>query len=630
MDLQSAALTLGLAMAAGVTAQVLARHLAVPGIVVLLAAGVLLGPDAMGLIRPALLGDALHALVGFAVAVILFAGAMNLDLRRLGQERVAIRRLVTYGAVVAAIAAALVARLLLGWEWRLAALFGTLMIVTGPTVVTPLVRRLRLREPVGTILEAEGVLIDPIGAIIAVVALEVLYAGANPFVRTFDTAAAGLTVGAVVGFVAGGSIVLLLRPRGLVPVGFENILTLSLVMLTFQLSEAIRPESGLSAVVAAGLIVGNVRTRVSRELLEFKEQLTVFMIGVLFVLLAADVRMQDVQALGWPGVATVGLLILLVRPLQVWLCTAGAGLTSQERAFLAFMAPRGIVAAAVASLFAQYLTDREIPGGEPLRALVFLVIAGTVTFYGLTSGLLAGALGLRRPTRSGYAFLGANSLAIELARALELHPKNVIIADSNSDRVAEARAKGFTVIQGQGLDAEVIRALEPETRAGCIALTPNEEVNLLFVRSVREETRTPALYLAVRRDSGGIPADAVRSAHAGVLFGRPCDLEEWIKGLDDGTVKVEVRARTEASAGGEALQEELSLLILAVRRRGRRSPYNDVTRLTNVDEVVVAIDAPRREQAEAALSRHGFAGTAQASAPAPNGPVGVTEGQRSL
>jgi NhaP-type Na+/H+ or K+/H+ antiporter len=620
MNLQSAALTVGLAMAAGVGAQIVARHLVIPGIVLMLAAGVLFGPDGADLIRPQLLGGALHALVGFAVAVILFAGAMNLDLRRLSEERVAIRRLVTWGAFVTAAGAALSARALLDWDWRMAALFGSLVIVTGPTVVTPLVRRLRLREPVGTILEAEGVLIDPIGAIIAVVTLEVLHAGANPFVSTFETAAPALTTGALVGFAAGGLIVLVLRPRWLVPPGLENILVLSVVMFTFQLSESLRSESGLAAVVVAGLLVGNVRTRVSRELLEFKEQLTVFMIGVLFVLLAADVRMSDVRALGWSGLATVAALILVVRPLQAWICTVGANLRWQERVFLASMAPRGIVAAAVASLFAQYLTDAENAGAPALRAMVFLVIAGTVVVYGLAGGVMARALELRLPTGRGYAFLGCNPLSLAVARAMELDHDDVAFVDSNVDRVLDGRARGYTVLHGQGLRPEMIQALEPGTRTGCIALSPNEEVNLLFARGIREETRVPALYVALRRDAGGIATETVRGSDASVLFGRPCNLEEWIAGLEGRTVVLEVRVRPERdatttpSSRQASLDQELSLLILAVRRRGKRVPFDDVTTLENASEIVVAIDVRRRADAHAALEQHGFRLSAAAPA----------------
>jgi NhaP-type Na+/H+ or K+/H+ antiporter/Trk K+ transport system NAD-binding subunit len=617
MDLHNSALTVGVAMAAGVGAQIVARHLAIPGIVLLLVAGVLLGPDGAALVHPEVLGAALHALVGFAVAVILFAGAMNLDLRRLSEERVVIRRLVTWGAFITGGGAALSVRALLGWEWGIAALFGSLVIVTGPTVVTPLVRRLRLREPLGTILEAEGVLIDPVGAIFAVVTLEVVHAGANPFVSTFQTAAAALSAGALAGFAAGALIVLLLRPRWLVPAGLENILVLSIVMFTFQLSESLRSESGLAAVVVAGLVVGNVHTRVARELLEFKEQLTVFMIGVLFVLLAADVRMSEVRALGWAGLTTVAALIVVVRPLQAGLCTVGSGLGWRERVFVASMAPRGIVAAAVASLFSQYLIERESAGGPALRALVFLVIAGTVLAYSVAGEVIARVLGLRQPTGRGYAFLGCNALSIALARGLELDGDEVVFVDSNMERVLDGRSRGYPVLHGQGLHPEVIEALEPGTRTGCIALSPNEEVNLLFARGVREETRVPRLYIALRRDSGGIAAETVRGADASLLFGRPCDLEQWSGGLEDGTVNVEVRLRTDRPAPSEqaaSLDQEPSLLILAVRRRGRRVPYDEAALLESAAEIVVAIDGHRRAAAEAALAARGFGASATAPA----------------
>jgi hypothetical protein len=459
---------------------------------------------------------------------------------------------------------------------------------------------------VGTILEAEGVLIDPVGAIIAVVALEVLYAGGSAFTATVETAAAGLGAGALMGLAAGGAIVLLLRPRRLVPSGLENVLVLAVVMFTFQMSEAVRSESGLAAIVVAGLVVGNVETRVSRELLEFKEQLTVLMIGVLFVLLAADVRLADIQALGVGGLLTVAALIVVVRPLQVWICTRNAGLGWQERTFMAAMAPRGIVAAAVASLFAQYMAERGLPGGDALRALVFLVIAGTVTIYGFGSGWLASALGLRQRVGKGFVFLGANALSVALARVMELDPEDAAFVDTNSEHVNAVRALGFRVIHGHGLDPEVIRDAEPQARVGCIAVTPNDEVNLLFARSVREETRAPALWVAIRQEAGGIPSETVRAAHAGVLFGRPCNLEHWIVALEAGSIEIQIRVRTTPSRATTALNDEPSLLILAVRRRGRRIPYDDTVPLEARSEIAVAVDTARRADAEATLQAHGF------------------------
>lgn len=608
MDLQNPALTVGLAMGAGVLAQAIARHLLMPGIVLLLGAGVVLGPDVLGLIQPGTLGPALRMLVGFAVAVILFDGGMNLDIGRLRREALAIRRLVTFGAIIMAVGGALAAYYIMGWDLRLSVLFGTLVIVTGPTVVTPLVRRLRLREPVSTILEAEGVLIDPIGALIAVVALEVLYASETSIVAGFGTWAIVLGTGAVLGLVGGVILVLLLRPRGVVPAGLENILVLSLVIALFQISEAIRHESGLTAVVVAGMVVGNVKTRVSRELLDFKEQLTVLMIGLLFVLLAADVRLQDVVDLGWPAILTVLALMLVVRPVQVWLCTIGSKLTWKERTYIGLMAPRGIVAAAVASLFAQQLDERGLADGDAFRALIFLVIALTVTLYGLGGGILARMLGIRRPSGNGYVFLGANPLARALGGVLREDEHQVLLIDSNVDTVITARAEGFQVLHGQGLQPAVLSKADPDSRLGCIALTPNEEVNLLFAKRVEEETRVPTLFVALQREQEGIPIETVHEARAVVLFGRSRRLDEWTERLDHRTATVERWTRTNAPSREfeEKLHDVGSLLVLAVRRRGRMRPYDDEVQLGGKEEIAIIIDDARRASAEEELRERGW------------------------
>jgi NhaP-type Na+/H+ or K+/H+ antiporter len=609
------ALTVGLALSAGIVAQIVARHLAMPGIVLLLLAGVLLGPDVANLIQPEMLGTALRVLVGFAVAVILFDGGLNLDIRRLRAEGQAIRRLVTFGAFITALGGTLAAQFFMphavpGWDWRLSALFGTLIIVTGPTVVTPLVRRLRLREPVSTILEAEGVLIDPIGAIIAVVALEVLYASDAAIMAGLGTAAAVLGAGALIGLIGGVVMALLLRPRKLVPPGLENIFVLSLVVTLFQLSDTLVHDSGLAAVVVAGIIVGNVRTRSTRQLLDFKEQLTVLMIGLLFVLLAADVRMAEVTALGLPALATVGALILIVRPLQVWACTAGSRLAIRERIFLGMMAPRGIVAAAVASLFAAQLLERDDPvaEGPALRALVFVVIAVTVALYGIAGGPLSRWLGLKQPTANGYAILGANDLAIAIAKRLRGDGHELVLIDSNVDQVERARAMGLDVIHGQGLQAAVLAQAEPDSRLGCIALTANEEVNLLFARAVRDETRVPAVYVALRHDDASVPLEQVHDAGATVLFGRGRRINLWAERFEHGTARLEDWSREldAAEEGEDPLDQDDALVPIAIRRRSRLRPWDDEVALGAREEIVVAIDESLCDRAEELLRAHGF------------------------
>jgi NhaP-type Na+/H+ or K+/H+ antiporter len=380
------ALTLVLALAVGILAQAVARHVRVPGIVILLVAGVALGPDGLGWVQPLALGDGLFVIVDLAVAVILFEGGLNLEISRLRREQAPIRRLVSVGALVTMVGGALTVAALFDWSWMRALLFGSLVVVTGPTVIGPLVDAVRLRPRVATVLEAEGVLIDPIGAILAVLMLEVALA---PGADSLASGATGLVLrlgfGAVAGIVAGFVLAGLLRVRRVVPEGFENVFALASVLLLFQGCDVIVPHSGVLAVAVAGVVVGNVRTRVDRDLREFKDQLSVLLIGLLFILLAATVRIADVRALGWNGLAVVAVLVFAVRPANVWLCTVGSELTRKERWFIAGVAPRGIVAAAVAALAAGALDSHGLAGGAELRALVFLTIAAAGPRHGRDS-----------------------------------------------------------------------------------------------------------------------------------------------------------------------------------------------------------------------------------------------------
>ncbi len=448
--LDDPALTVALALAAGMLGQSLARHLRIPGIVVLLAGGVLLGPDVLGLVRPRTLGPALASLVGFAVAVVLFEGGMNLDLKRLRREARSIRQMVTVGSVVTALGGAATARLLLGWSPKLSLLFGTLVIVTGPTVITPLLRRIRVQANVSTVLEAEAVFGDAIGALIAVVALEVALAPSGSLlVAGAWGLASRLSVGLVAGVIGGWVIGALLR-SGWVPEGLENVFTLALVLALYQATNALQPESGIVAVILAGLIVGNLHAPALSALKDFKEQLTILFIGMLFVLLAADVRLSEVVHLGWPGVATVLALMFVVRPANVLAGTWGAGLGWREKAFMTWMSPRGIVAAAVSSHFATALTAAGLPGGSDLRALVFLVIAVTVVVQGLSGGAVAGLLRLRREI-TGFAILGANGLGRAYGELLREAGQEAIFLDSNLDACRAARAAGFRALHGSAL-----------------------------------------------------------------------------------------------------------------------------------------------------------------------------------
>lgn len=621
------ALTIALALAAGMVAHTLARHLRVPGIVLLLATGVLLGPDVLDVVRPAVLGGSLHDLVGFAVAVILFEGGMNLNLERLRRQARSIRQLTTVGALVTATGGALAARWIMGWSWTTSILFGTLVMVTGPTVITPLLRRIKVKPQVATVLEAEGVLVDAIGAIVAVVALEIAIGPPGRAVAAGAWhVASRLLFGSLLGAAGGLAIAALLRFQKAIPEGLESVFTLAAVLLLYQGSNAILPETGIVAAVAAGLVVGNARAHVVAELRELQEQLSVMLIGLLFVLLAADVRVLEVLDLGWAGVGLVAALMFVVRPLNVLAGTWGTDLTKREKAFLCWLAPRGIVAAAVSSLFAETLQEEGISGGSELRAMVFLVIAVTVLVQGLSGGLVASLLGLRRPSNRGYVILGANPLGRALARALGETGEEVLLIDSNPQACAEAEAEGFRTLHGSGADRSVQEQAELDTRAGCLGVTTNEEVNLLFARQAKKDFKVPRVWVGLRRGHLGIDEEAVHRVGGHVLFGEPQAIDRWRLRLEQGEATVETWRYHGEKPSSRLVSEDLDLLALplAVLRGRSVLVVDEKLEFQKGDLVTLAIARKGRDEVLGWLGGRGWkmAESEERALPAPEPQAG--------
>jgi len=605
-----------IALAAGVLTQSLARHLKIPGIVLLLGVGVLLGPDVAGIILPETLGSVLHVIVGLAVAVILFEGGMSLNISRLRRQSRPIRMLVTTGVIITAAGGALAARLFLGWAWQMSILFGTLVVVTGPTVIQPLLRRIKVKKNVHTILEAEAVFIDAVGATLAVVVLGIVI---NPSGTSFS---AGLFLflqkmgaGALLGILGGVTIAGMLKMRRAVPEGLENIFALSMVLALYQVSHSLYAESGIVAVTVAGLMVGNVKTKALPVLKEFKEQLTVMFVGLLFVLLAADVRIEEVGSLGWGGVATVLLLMFVVRPLNVAISTVGSKMTIKEKLFLSWLAPRGIVAAAVVSLFAHELTVEGIPGGRELRALVFLVIAMTVVVQGLGGGAVARLLGIRRKEDNGFIILGANDLGIALGSALRSTGEDVVFIDASPHASKKAEDAGFRTIFGNVLEEGPLLLAEAESRAACIAITPNEEVNLLFASKVIHDHGVRHVQVAIRIEETGITAEMVIGRGASLLFGSATDIDHWSHRLSRSSVSVEVwewsPGEPPAQSGEEmtaslAAEGDGILLPMAYLRGEQISAVDNRWKPGPGDRVHFAIMQEGRETAVSLLSRFGW------------------------
>jgi len=612
--------TLALALAVGVIAQSAARHLKLPGIVLLLLAGIGLGPDGLGWVNPSHLGDGLYAIVELAVSVILFEGGLNLQVSRLRREQSAIRRLLTWGALITLFGAAAAAHLLLDWEIARSIVFGSLVVVTGPTVVGPLVAELRLKQRVATVLEAEGVLIDPIGVILAALVLDLAL---SPNMDSLAAGALGLVMrlgfGIVAGVVVGALLASLLRIRHLVPEGHENIFVLASVLLLFEGSEALVPHSGILAVTSAGITVGNLRTLVDRDLREFKDQLSVMLIGLLFVMLAATVRFEHVQSLGTGGLAVVGALVLVVRPLGVFFSTLGSELTVRERLFVAWIAPRGIVAAAVASIVAAAFAREGLDGGQELLALVFLTIAGTVLLAGLTAAPVARLLGVRMPGREGVAILGANALGIALAGALREGNRSVLFLDSNPQSCRTVEEAGFSVLFGNAIQERTMQRARFESIDTAVALTGNQTLNGVYLDRAHEVFGVPKGLAGGTPKGGGIVAEMMGRGQADILFDAPHDVERWDVRWRRGDVEVVRRryrepVREEVEEGeGESVAEPPEppsagekLVLLAVHRGDTAEPISMRLSFSKGDEATVAIHSPEREEALRILEAMGW------------------------
>ena len=601
------ALTIGLSMVLGMLAQVGSKHLHLPGIVLLLLSGILFGPDGLNWIKPDSLGPGLHILVGFAVAIILFEGGMNLRISRIMRERNAIRGLITIGALCTLIGGTLITIIFLGWDFRTSILFGTLIIVTGPTVITPLLKRIRVHHGVSTILEAEGILLDAIGAIIAVVALEIAISPSGlSFVKGFYHIISRLAIGGILGVTGGFLLTVLFRFRTLIPNGLENVFILSWVIALFQISNTISPESGIAAVTIAGMTIGNSKTYIQQDLLEFKEQLTVLMIGMLFILLSADVRIEQIYNLGYPGLLAVVLLIMVVRPISVFIGTKHSGLNLNQKLLLSWIAPRGIVAAAVASLFVYELEQHGFDGTQ-LRALVFLLIIITVLSAGLTGGFIAKNLNLKRKSQSGWIILGAHEVSRLLSRLLKQAGNDIICIDEDPNLCLEAEHEGIKVFFGNALDDRTLQRAEPDTRKGIIALSGNEEVNYIFSQRAKHLSKEMSVLIGIKDSFEGITPGMIKDAGGKIPFGHSADMDYWCSLIKQGKTSYSSYVYT-LDKKFDLSDETMKgfLLPVVIMQKKSLEPVHSSMKIKKGNLVTFLINEKNAEKANLWLKENGF------------------------
>jgi NhaP-type Na+/H+ or K+/H+ antiporter len=476
-------LLLGLAgiVALGIAAQWLAWRLRVPSILLLLTFGILVGP-VTGLLHPDdLFGPLLPPLVSLAVAVILFEGGLSLKVRELRAIGGDLLRLTTIGALVTWLVSVTAAHFLLAFEWPLAAVIGAILVVTGPTVIGPLLRHLRLGGRAGAVLKWEGIVIDPVGATLAVLTFAVVQAGGwhGGAAEAGAALARTILIGGGLGLL-GAALLVVPLARFWVPDSLHSAVALTAVVGVFSLASTSQEGAGLLAVTVMGVGLANQRLVAIRHLIEFKENLTVLLVSGLFIVLAARLRVQDLDALDpVRSLLFVAVLILVARPAAVLLSTLGSKMTWREKAFLCWMAPRGIVAAAVSSVFALFMAAAHVPQAERMPPVVFLVIVVTVAVYGLSAAPLAHRLGLASPNPQGVLFVGARPWVREAANALRAEGCPVLVADSNPAAVSAARLLGLPTYYGSILGEHALNEIEFRDFGRLLAVTPNDEVNSL-------------------------------------------------------------------------------------------------------------------------------------------------------
>ncbi|GAA0647969.1 cation:proton antiporter domain-containing protein [Salarchaeum japonicum] len=467
-------------IALGVGSQILSDKLQVPSVLFLILAGIVLGPEGAELITPSALGlDALSAIVGLSVAIIVFEGAFHLKWEKLREAPGETLRLVTIGAVIALVGTTAAVHFLLGAAWDLSFLIGALLVATGPTVITPILEVVPVRDRVGAAMETEGVVNDVTAAILAIVVFEVV----NPshasmgLVQSF---ASRLGAGIAIGALVAGVVWYLLRHVDLSAGGAvqnARLLVLAGALVAYAAANSLFSEAGIAAVATAGMLLGNADLPYEEEIETFKGDITLLVLSFVFIALAALLQFEDLIRLGLGGIGVAVLVAVVIRPLAVFASTFGDRYTVPERAFMSAVGPRGIIPASVATLFAVELQNAgQEAAASTLVGTVFLVILLTVVFEGGPARQFAELLDII-PMR--VIIVGGGTVGRALAERLEDRGENVVIIESDESIIEIARNEGFTVHQGDGTDTDVLRKAGAEKAKIMVAATGDDDANLL-------------------------------------------------------------------------------------------------------------------------------------------------------
>lgn len=514
----------------------LAWRLRLPAILFLLFSGILLGP-VLGWLEPrAVFGDLLSSIVSVAVAIILFEGSLTLKLSEIRDHGTVVRNLVTIGVVITGVFSALTAWYVLGFDPYLAALFGAVVTVSGPTVVMPLIRAVRPKASVASILRWESILIDPLGAILALLVFDlIITVQSNASLAHIATVFGAIVlVGTVAGAVGGYLFGVLIRRRA-VPDYLREYSALAAVLLVFAGAEYLQKESGFLAVTLMGVWLANMRSVDIDDILAFKESITLLLIGGLFILLAAELNLDKLIELGWGAVVVLLVLQFVAGPLRALVSAIGSPLDWRETLLIGWVFPRGIVAAAVSSLFAIRLMDIDYPGADNLVPLVFSIIIGTVVIQSLTSAAVAKLLGVTEPEPTGVLVVGANLLGRTLAKSLHDSERRVRVADSHWASIREARMLGLSTFYGSPVSSYAENKLDLAGIGTLLAVSRQPGLNELACVKFAEEFGRDNVFIVTNTREAGHEKHLVSGESSGrVLFGGEQSIDELLRIVKDG------------------------------------------------------------------------------------------------
>ncbi|MDO5970335.1 sodium:proton antiporter [Flavivirga aquimarina] len=478
----------------GILAQWVAWKFKIPAILPLILIGLLVGPiaaeflsdDGSKWIEPIwngkqglFPGEGLFYFVSLAISIILFEGGLTLKRSEIKNVGPVITKLITLGSTITFFGAGIAAYFIFGFSFEISFLFSGLIIVTGPTVITPILRNIPLKKDVSTVLKWEGILIDPIGALVAVLVFEFISVeGDSGFTKTALVEFGKIILfGTTFGFTFAHALAFAINKK-LIPDYLLNVVSLSVVLLVFVESEIFAHESGLLAVVVMGMVLGNGKLESIKELLHFKESLSVLLISILFILLAANINIEDLMLIyNWKTVWLFLVVVFVIRPLGVLLCTSGSKLKINEKIFISWVGPRGIVAAGIASLFGSKLIKQGVEGAEYITPLVFMIVLGTVLLNATTARVFAKVVGVFLKRSEGILILGASQVSRLIGQYLVDNQRNVVLIDSNQTNIQIAQESGLEAINTDIYSESLGDNIELNDVGFLMALTGNADIN---------------------------------------------------------------------------------------------------------------------------------------------------------